>query len=59
MEEGGVIIEMNSEKWRINGGRNNEKFGYKRFHFLYLEDTLTQEQRRQKTLDAIKDFFNM
>jgi hypothetical protein len=39
--------------------KNNEKFGYKRFHFLYLEDTLTQEQRRQKTLDAIKDFFNM
>ena len=39
--------------------KNNEKFGYKRFQFLYLEDTLTQEQRRQKTLDAIKDFFNM
>ena len=39
--------------------RNNEKFGYKRFQFLYLEDTLTQEQRRQKTFDAIKDFFNM
>ena len=39
--------------------KNNEKFGYKRFQFLYLEDTLTQEQRRQKTFDAIKDFFNM
>ena len=39
--------------------RNNEKFGYKRFQFLYLEDTLTQEQRRQKTFDAIKDFFNI
>lgn len=26
MEEGGVIIEMNSEKWMINGGRSNEKF---------------------------------
>ncbi|MBQ6209847.1 MAG: DEAD/DEAH box helicase family protein [Prevotella sp.] len=39
--------------------KNNEKFGYKRFKFLYLEDTLTQEQRRQKTFDAIKDFFNM
>lgn len=39
--------------------KNNEKFGYKRFQFLYLEDTLTQEQRRQKTLDAIKVFFNM
>jgi FMN-dependent NADH-azoreductase len=39
--------------------KNNEKFGYKRFQFLYLEDTLTQEQRRQKTFEAIKEFFNM
>ena len=39
--------------------RNNEQFGYPRFSFLYLEDTLTSEQRRQKTLQAIKDFFSM
>ena len=39
--------------------KNNEKFGYKRFDFLYLEDTLTPEQRRIKTLQAIQDFFNM
>ncbi len=39
--------------------RNNEQFGYPRFSFLYLEDTLTSEQRRQKALQAIKDFFNM
>ena len=38
--------------------RNNEKFGYRRFDFLYLEDTLTAEQRRQKTLQKINDFFN-
>ncbi len=39
--------------------RNNEKFGYERFSFLYLEDGLTPEQRRQKALEAIKDFFNL
>ncbi len=39
--------------------KNNKRFGYRRFEFLYLEDTLTSEQRSQKTLQAIKDFFNM
>ena len=39
--------------------KNNEKFGYKRFDFLYLEDTLTAEQRIQKTVEAIHQFFNM
>ena len=39
--------------------KNNGKFGYQRFDFLYLEDTITQEQRRQKTLAAIKNFFNV
>lgn len=39
--------------------KNNERFGYKRFNFLYLEDTLSSEQRRQKTLEAINDFFNL
>ena len=39
--------------------KNNEQFGYKRFNFLYLEDTLSAEQRRQKTLEAINDFFNL
>ena len=39
--------------------KNNDKFGYQRFEFLYLEDTITPEQRRQKTLAAIKNFFNM
>ena len=39
--------------------KNNECFGYERFRFLYLEDTLTKEEREKKTLKAIKDFFNM
>ena len=39
--------------------KNNEKFGYRRFEFLYLEDTLSDDQRRQKTLCAMKDFFNL
>lgn len=39
--------------------KNNEKFGYRRFEFLYLEDTLTNEQRMQKTLQAMNDFFNL
>ena len=39
--------------------KNNEKFGYRRFEFLYLEDTMNVEQRRQKTLQTIKDFFNL
>lgn len=39
--------------------KNNEQFGYKRFEFLYLEDTLTSDQRRQATLDAINNFFNL
>ena len=39
--------------------KNNEQFGYKRFEFLYLEDTLTADERRQRTLEAIGNFFNM
>jgi hypothetical protein len=39
--------------------KNNEKFGYRRFEFLYLEDVLTNEQRMQKTLQAMNDFFNL
>lgn len=38
--------------------KNNEQFGYRRFEFLYLEDTLNAEQRRIKTLQLINDFFN-
>lgn len=37
--------------------KNNEKFGYNRFEFLYLEDTLTKEHRQKKTLHTIQSFF--
>lgn len=37
--------------------RNNRQFGYNRFSFLYLEDTLSQEARRDKTLALLQDFF--
>ena len=37
--------------------QNNEKFGYRRFEFLYIEDTLKPEKRKQKLFDAINDFF--
>lgn len=39
--------------------KNNDCFGYERFRFLYLEDTLTEEEREKKTIKAIKDFFNI
>ena len=35
---------------------NNEKSGFPRFDFLYIEDTLTQEERLQKTLNRIDAF---
>lgn len=35
---------------------NNEKFGRKRFQFLYIEDTLDKEARLQKTVNTIKTF---
>ncbi len=37
--------------------RNNEKFGYKRFEFLYLEESLTAEQRQKRVLSTINAFF--
>ena len=39
--------------------KNNDCFVYERFRFLYLEDTLTKEEREKKTIKAIKDFFNI
>lgn len=38
-------------------GRNNEMFGYRRFEYLYLEDTLTVSQRIEKTAAVIQDLF--
>ena len=35
---------------------NNETNGYHRFEFLYIEDTLTKEERLQKTINKINSF---
>lgn len=37
--------------------KNNEAFHRKRFLFLYLEDTISAEERMAKTLQMIKEFF--
>ena len=36
---------------------NNDLFGYKRFDYLYLEDSLTSEQRKIKIHEKISAFF--
>ncbi len=36
---------------------NNERYKYKRFNYLYLEDSLTEEKRLSKTIRTIKTFF--
>ena len=46
---------MESEFLRLN----NEKFGYQRFDFLYIEDTLTPDEQTTKTIERIKTFFNI
>ncbi|MCK9170006.1 MAG: DEAD/DEAH box helicase family protein [Treponema sp.] len=37
--------------------KNNEKFGYRKFSYLYLEDSMSEGDRIAKTAGAIKDFF--
>lgn len=37
--------------------RNNEKFGYPKFSFLYIEDTLYNPELDTKTINAINQFF--
>lgn len=37
---------------------NRQHFGYDRFTFLYLEDSLTAEERKEKLVEAIKAYFN-
>lgn len=37
--------------------KNNEKFGYARFDFLYLPDTLTDSERMNRTHNKICEFF--
>ena len=38
--------------------QNEEKFGYRRFDYLYLEDSLSDSERINKTNNIIKQFFN-
>ncbi len=37
--------------------QNNDKFGYNRFDYLYLEDTIEEKDRIVLTLETIKKFF--
>ncbi|MGL4943317.1 MAG: hypothetical protein ACRC46_09015 [Thermoguttaceae bacterium] len=37
--------------------QNNEKFGYARFDYLYLEDSLSENERIIKTAKAVEKFF--
>ena len=37
--------------------RNNERFGYRKFDYLYLEDSMPEKERIVKTMHAIEDFF--
>jgi hypothetical protein len=36
---------------------NNERYEYRRFNYLYLEDTLTEEERLAQAITTIKTFF--
>ena len=36
---------------------NNEHFGYNRFSFLYIEDTMTPVEQDMKTITAVNQFF--
>ncbi len=37
--------------------KNNEKFGYDRFAYLYLENSMSDNDRIIKTIDTVKEFF--
>lgn len=37
--------------------QNNKAFGYNRFEYLYLEDTMSEISRLNVTFDKIRDFF--
>jgi len=39
--------------------KNNEKYGYERFDYLYLEDTLTENERLTKIVSSIENFFEV
>ena len=37
--------------------RNNEKYGYERFAYFYLEDSLSESERLILTQKKIQEFF--
>ena len=37
--------------------KNNELFGYKKFNYLYLEDSMTDKERIIKTANLVEKFF--
>lgn len=37
--------------------KNNEQFGYERFDFLYLPDTMSDQERMTVTYERIQHFF--
>ena len=37
--------------------KNNEKFGYEKFEFLYLQDDVSNSERINITIDKIEKFF--
>lgn len=39
--------------------KNNEQFGYERFDYLYLEDSMEEKDRIKTTRDKICDFFEV
>ena len=60
--KGGVFAEKFKDKRNFMEQefirQNNEEYGYKRFDFLYLEDTVSDEKRITKTINTINNFFN-
>lgn len=59
--KGGGFAESFKDRREFMAGEflrlNNEKFGYQRFGFLYLEDSLTEPDRVIKAEEQIRSFF--
>lgn len=59
--KGGGFAESFKDRRKFMAGAflrlNNEKFGYKRFEFLYLEDTWQESDRIANTHNTIREFF--
>lgn len=37
--------------------KNNEMFGYNKFAYLYLEDSISENNRIIRTIETVKEFF--